>query len=145
MIITSIIAMCISPVIAITVSCRTPVTIMRAVESYAEPSCRTTNTYTKGKSPSGIGVIMHTKSISYRARVIIAAIPGPVIISGTIVNTSSINIRMHIAGRIAHIDYLRSIIVDVNIFYIVNRAFGRYLLNRFRDGYAYLPGTVWLS
>ncbi len=88
---------------------------------------------------------MHTKTISNRAWIIVASVPWLVIIACAIINTTHIRVRIHIAGRISNINNCGGIIVNINIFYVINRAFGWDVLNFIGYIHTYLPGSVWAT
>jgi hypothetical protein len=94
MIITSVIAVIVPMPVTVTVSGRSPpggiiiVVIRPLVISVTHP----TIAYANRESPSGKGIVMNTKAISYRSRIVIPAIPGPVMVTRPIHNGTPIGI-----------------------------------------------------
>ena len=64
---------------------------------------------------------MYTVSVGNRTRIIIGPIPGLVIISSSIIDTSTVGIGIYVTGRITNIDHLGCGVVDIDILNIVYR------------------------
>jgi hypothetical protein len=64
---------------------------------------------------------MNTKTPGNRTWIINTAIPGPVIIAGTVNDYATINIAISVAWQITDINNLRCCIININVLHIINR------------------------
>lgn len=125
-------------VVAVPVSCGPPVTIVGRSPSDGHPSIG----YPEGKAPAGIGVPPYIVTIGHRSGIIMRPIPWAVIISCPVIHTAMIGIGMHITWCIAHINHFRCGFVDVNVFHIIHRRLGGYLLDCFGNHHTHHPWTI---
>jgi hypothetical protein len=103
-------------VIAVPVPCRSPPAIIGRPPAECHPSIRNP----KRETPTGIGIPVDIVSVGYRPGVVIGSIPWPVIISGTIVDTSMVDIGVDVPGGISDIHNRRGVIINVDIFHIID-------------------------
>jgi hypothetical protein len=82
------IAMAITIMIAMSVTNRAPPPPVRGTPTKGHPAVR----HTEGESPSGIGIPMHAVAVGNRTGIIIGSIPGPVVITRTIINTTPVRV-----------------------------------------------------
>jgi hypothetical protein len=86
---------------------------------------------------------MYPITVCNRSRIIIPAIPWPVIISRTINDGSMIGVGINIAGRISNVNNRGRIVIHMDIFDIVNRIFRGYFLDLIRYNNTYFPRSGW--
>jgi hypothetical protein len=92
-----------------------PVTTTPEADAEMEPS----RTKAITKTPSCPGIITHIETPGPGTRIIIAAIPGIIVETGSIDHGRTIDICVQVAGSITHIYILRGYIIYINILDIV--------------------------
>jgi hypothetical protein len=90
-----------------------------------EPPTHPAKAYPKGEAPTCVGIIVHPKSESDWTRIVIIAIPGPVIIARTVDHNPTVNIGVGVSGKITHVNHFRRRFINIGVFDVVHRAFGR--------------------
>jgi hypothetical protein len=110
--ITAVIAMAVT----ISISAGAPPTAIIWVPAETDPAI----TYTKTKSPSSPGVVVHSESPGDRSWIIIRMVPGAIPISGAVNYCPMICIRTVITRRIANIYNAGCIVINIYVFDIIH-------------------------